>query len=201
MGMTGGSDIETIKSNMDARCGTEPQAETQRIALNEAIAFKKYEFDAHGVEMNQRYNSQAVVTDGQMEPAFTLDAELHYQPSTWPGARLPHAWLFDAEGGKHSTLDLAGGGVFTVFTGLGGNAWATAAASVGEKLGITIHAHVIGPRQHYIDHTGDWSRAREVGDTGVVVTRPDQHVCWRHDNLASDPTAELLRVMNAILAR
>ena len=62
-------------------------------------------------------------------------------------------------------------------------------------------SHIIGPRQRYIDHTGDWSRAREVGDMGVVVTRPDQRVCWRHDTLASDPQAELKRVMNAILAR
>ena len=33
-------------------------------AIREAIAFKVYEFDAHGVEMNQRYNSDAIVTDG-----------------------------------------------------------------------------------------------------------------------------------------
>ena len=109
LGMTGGSDIDNIKANMDARCGTNDKAEVQRTALNAAIAFKKYEFDAHGVEMNQRYRSDAIVTDDQDEPVFTKDAELHYQPTTWPGARIPHAWVFDAIGGKHSTLDLVGG--------------------------------------------------------------------------------------------
>ncbi|NRB05058.1 MAG: 2,4-dichlorophenol 6-monooxygenase, partial [Rhodobacteraceae bacterium] len=111
------------------------------------------------------------------------------------------AWLFDNNGGKHSTLDLAGGGAFTLFTGLGGKAWAEAAAKVGESLGIKLQAHVIGPRQEYIDHTGDWARAREIGDSGCILTRPDQHVCWRSDAMADDPTSELTRVLSQILAR
>lgn len=201
LGMTGGTEIEQIKANMDARCDTTPDAEAQRDALNAAIAFKKYEFDAHGVEMNQRYTSNATVTDGQIEPDFALDADLHYQPTTWPGARIPHAWLFDAAGAKHSTLDLAGGGAFTIFTGLGGRAWVDAAKVVSEKLGIKIRAHVIGPRQEYVDHTGDWARAREVGDAGCILTRPDQHVCWRNEGARGDPTLELTRVMTTILAR
>ncbi len=201
LGMTGGTDIEKIKTNMDARCGSTPEAEAQRDALNAAIAFKKYEFDAHGVEMNQRYSSDATVTDGQIEPDFTLDADLHYQPTTWPGARIPHVWLYDHDGGKHSTLDLAGGGAFTLFTGLGGKAWAEAADQVANDLGIRMTAHIIGPRQEYIDHTGDWARAREIGDAGCIVTRPDQHVCWRVDAMADDPAAELTRVLTTILAR
>ena len=201
LGMTGGSDIETIKANMDARCGSDAEAEAQREALRQAIAFKKYEFDAHGVEMNQRYKSDAVVTDDQMEPEFALDADLHYQPTTWPGARLPHAWLFDADGNRYSTLDLAGHGVFTLFTGLGGEAWVDAARTVAEEFGITIEAHVIGPRQTYIDHTGDWARARECADAGCIVTRPDQHVCWRNDGVAADAEGELRRVFTRILAK
>lgn len=201
LGMTGGTDINKIKANMDARCDSTPDAEAQRDALNAAIAFKKYEFDAHGVEMNQRYKSDATVTDGQIEPDFALDADLHYQPTTWPGARIPHAWLFDADGGKHSTLDLAGGGAFTLFTGLGGKAWAEAAEQVAKDFGIKLNAYVIGPRQNYIDHTGDWARAREIGDAGCILTRPDQHVCWRYDAMADDPAAELTRVITQILAR
>jgi 2,4-dichlorophenol 6-monooxygenase len=201
LGMTGGDDIATIKANMDARCGTGPEAEAQRAALNAAIAFKKYEFDAHGVEMNQRYCSNAIVADRQMEPDFVLDAELHYQPTTWPGARIPHSWVFDAQGGKHSTLDLTGNGQFTLLTGLGGEPWCEAAAQVGAAMGLEIACHVIGPRQTYADHTGDWARAREVGDSGCVLVRPDHHVCWRHDTMHDDPPAELSRVLSTILAR
>ena len=201
LGMTGGTDYETIKANMDKRCGTDAAAETQRELLREAIAFKKYEFDAHGVEMNQRYRSDAIVSDDQMEPDFALDADLHYQPTTWPGARIPHAWLFDSQGKKYSSLDLAGQGAFTVFTGLGGQAWADAAAKISEELGIKIQAHVIGPRQAYVDHVGDWARAREVSDSGCILTRPDQHVCWRSDALSDDPEGDLRRVFTQILAK
>lgn len=201
LGLTTSNDPETMQANMDKRCDSTPEAARQREALREAIAFKKYEFDAHGVEMNQRYTSGAVVTDGQLEPTFALDADLHYQPTTWPGARLPHVWLFDREGGKHSSLDLAGHGVFTLFTGLGGRDWKGAAEAVSAELGVEIEVHVIGPRQDVIDHTGDWARAREVSDTGCVLTRPDQHVAWRHHDMAADPKAELSRVMRAILAR
>ncbi|MEP5197861.1 MAG: FAD-dependent monooxygenase, partial [Paracoccaceae bacterium] len=201
LGMTGGTDVEKIKANMNARCGTGADAEAQRAALNAAIEFKKYEFDAHGIEMNQRYHSDAIVTDGQSEPAFDLDADLHYQPTTWPGARLPHAWVFDSEGGKHSTLDLAGGGRFTLFTGLGGAVWCDAARAVGDELGVEILCHLIGPRQSYVDHSGAWARSSEVKDAGCLLVRPDQHVCWRSVDLAGDPQAELRRVLGSILAR
>ena len=198
----GGTDIEKIKANMDARCGTGPEAEAQRAALNAAIAFKKYEFDAHGVEMNQRYRSDAIVTDRHMEPDFALDADLHYQPTTWPGARLPHVWVFDGDSGAQvSTLDLCGGGRFTVLTGIGGEAWGEAAASLAEELGLDITTHVIGPRQAIVDHTGDWARAREVSDTGCILIRPDQHVCWRAADMAEDPIAALGAALRQVLAR
>ncbi len=201
LGLLDSIDPVKMQQNMDARCGDTPEAEAQRKAIRDAIAFKVYEFDAHGVEMNQRYRSDAVVTDGEPEPPFAKDAELHHQPTTWPGARLPHAWVYDDHGGKASTLDLVGHGRFTVLTGIGGAGWVEAAKIVGEELGLDIVAHVIGPRQHWQDFTGDWARAREVRDSGVVLTRPDQHVCWRRETIASDPAAELRRVFNAILDR
>ncbi len=202
LGMAEGVDPEVMQQNLVARCDATPAAEKQREAIREAIAFKKYEFDAHGVEMNQRYRSEAIETDGQIEPAFELDAELHYQPTTWPGARVPHVWVFDHETGeKHSTLDLSGKGHFTVLTGIGGEAWQDAAASVSGELGMNIKVHVIGPRQKYVDHVGDWARAREVTDSGCVVVRPDHHVAWRIDSLPEDPAAELGRVFKKILSR
>ena len=200
LGLLGSVDPVKMQENMDKRCNTDAAAEAQREALRNAIAFKKYEFDCHGVEMNQRYSSQAVVRDDQPEPAPNDDMELHYQPTTWPGARLPHCWLFDATGNRHSTLDLAGKGRFTLFTGIGGEVWQQAAKSVEEELGIKIAVHVIGPRMAVQDHLGDWARIRETSDTGAVMTRPDQHVCYRIAALPADPLAELRRVMTTILA-
>jgi len=201
LGLTESTDPEVMQANMDKRCDATPGAERQRAAIREAIAFKKYEFDAHGVEMNQRYKSSAVVTDGQMEPAYELDAELHYQPTTWPGARIPHAWVYDREGAKHSTLDLVGRGRFTLLTGISGEAWAGAAAKVSAAMGIDLAVHVIGPRRDIIDHHGDWARAREVAESGCVLVRPDQHVAWRAEELPDNPEAELSRVLSQLLNR
>ncbi len=199
LGLTGSVDPVKMQENMDARTQGTPAAEKQRAALREAIAFKKYEFDCHGVEMNQRYTSAAVVTDGQMEPAFAMDEELHYHPTTWPGARLPHVWLFTEDGGKLSSLDLAGHGAFSILTGIGGEAWETAAQVVGVELGLGITTHLIGPRRAVQDHSGDWARASEIRDSGCILVRPDHHVAWRADEMAADPVAELRRVLTAIL--
>ena len=202
LGMTGGTDHEVIKANMDARCNAGSDAAKQRETIREAIAFKKYEFDAHGVEMNQRYKSNAILTDGQMEPAFELDAELHYQPTTWPGARIPHACVFHHDtGDKVSTLDLCGRGQFTVLTGIGGEDWRKAPEEIAADMSVPLRVHVIGPRQTYVDHTGDWARASEIGDTGCLLIRPDQHVAWRVEDMADDPQVELKRALTAILAR
>ncbi len=201
LGMDGGVDHAKIKANMDARCDATPAAEQQREALRQAIAFKKYEFDCHGVEMNQRYRSGAIVTDGQPEPSPDRDMELHYQPTTWPGARIPHVWLFDKAGKKHSTLDITGQGQFTLITGIGGAPWVDAAHALSAERDLPIRTHIIGPRRNLEDHTGDWARAREIGDAGCLLVRPDQHVAWRSVGLTPDPTADLRRVLTTILGK
>ncbi|MBB3455925.1 2,4-dichlorophenol 6-monooxygenase [Rhizobium sp. BK313] len=199
LGLLDSIDPVKMQQNMDARCDNTAAAEEQRAAIRKAIADKVYEFDCHGVEMNQRYRSGATITDGQAEPAFTKDPELYCQQTSWPGARLPHAWVFSNTGEKISTLDLTGHGKFTVLTGIGGNGWIDAAKIVGRELGIEVSAHTIGPRQHWQDFTGDWAGAREVRDSGVLLVRPDHHVAWRSDGIADDPVAELRRVFKSIL--
>ncbi|MEO1678736.1 MAG: FAD-dependent monooxygenase [Pseudomonadota bacterium] len=200
LGMAEGVDPDIMQKNLVARCDATPDAEKQREAIRDAIAFKKYEFDAHGVEMNQRYRSEAVEPDGQIEPAFELDAELHYQPTTWPGARLPHVWVYGHDTGDAvSTLDLCGHGKFTILTAIGGEAWKDAAAKVAAETGLAIDVHVIGPRQPYVDHGGDWARAREISDSGCVLVRPDHHVCWRAETMSENPEGDLRRVFEKVL--
>ncbi len=201
LGLLDSVDPVTMQQNMDARCTATPEAELQREQVRAAIAAKVYEFDAHGVEMNHRYRSAAIADDGQPEPAFDRDRELHYQATTWPGARLPHVWLHSADGRKCSTLDLAGKGRFTLFTGIGGEAWAEAAAALGAELQIELAVRVIGPRQTWQDFTGDWARAREVRDCGALLVRPDQHVAWRSTAADADALARLRRVLVQVLAR
>jgi len=201
LGLLDSVDPVKMQQNMDARCDDTDAAELQRAAIREAIAYKVYEFDAHGVEMNQRYKSGAIIADGQPEPAFEKDAELHYQPTTWPGARLPHAWLFGHDGEKVSTLDLTGHGAFTILAGIGGDGWVEAAKVLGKEFGMTIVAHKIGPRQQWQDLVGDWANAREIRDSGALLVRPDHHVAWRAEGTVADPEAELRRVLNSILKK
>lgn len=201
LGMHEGVDSERIQQSMEARGQTTEAAEQQREAIRQAIAAKKYEFDAHGVEMNQRYHSSAILTDGQWEPDFEKDPELYYQPTTWPGARLPHAWVYHRESGEAvSSLDLCGHGEFTLLTAPGGEAWGLAAEAVSRELGLPLRVHVIGPYQDYADHTGDWARIREIPDTGCLLVRPDHHVAWRSTALVDNPANELTRVMTTILS-
>jgi 2,4-dichlorophenol 6-monooxygenase len=200
LGLLDSVDPVKMQQNMDARCNDTAESEAQRAAIRTAIANKVYEFDAHGVEMNHRYASNAVVKEGQPEPAFERDPELHFQPTTWPGARLPHAWLFGADGKKVSSLDLTGHGVFTVLTGIGGDGWIAAAKTLSKELGLPIATHRIGPRQTWQDLNGDWARAREIRDSGVLLVRPDHHVAWRADAVTADPEAELRRVLKTILS-
>jgi 2,4-dichlorophenol 6-monooxygenase len=203
LGLTDAGDPEEMRARIAARADNTPEAAAQRVALRTALELKNYEFNAHGVELGQRYaaaNGAAIVPDGTDEPGFTRDPELYYHPTTWPGARLPHVWLADRAGRKVSTHDLSGKGRFALLTGIAGQAWAEAAAAVADKLGVEISAQVIGPGREYIDVYEDWAGAREVGEAGCVLVRPDAHVAWRSADLSADPTATLLRVLTSVLA-
>ena len=199
LGLTDTQDPVKMKKNMDERKQNSPKAEKQRQALREAIAFKKYEFDAHGVEMNHRYKSNSVLTEGDKEPAFKKDKELFYQPTTYPGARMPHAWVYDKTGVKHSLLDLCGKGNFSIFTGIGGEEWLKAAKNIETQLGIKIQCNIIGPDQDFEDHAGEWSSIREISDSGLILVRPDQHICWRSKDMISNSSEKLMDVMKKIL--
>jgi 2,4-dichlorophenol 6-monooxygenase len=200
LGLLSTEDPDQMRANMAARKEATPEADRQRQALRDAIAYKNYEFNTLGVELNQRYASAAIVTDGSADPGFERDAELYHQATTRPGAKLPHAWV-GRSGHRVSTLDLGGHGHFTLFTGIGGDAWVSAARRVGAGLGVEIATVVIGPGQAYEDLYDDWARLRETADAGCVLTRPDNHVCYRHHDLSGDPAGALEQAMRQVLGR
>ncbi|MFC7405623.1 FAD-dependent oxidoreductase [Georgenia alba] len=200
LGVEENQDAERMQAAIDSRKDATEEGSRRRAMLRAAMELKDYEFNAHGVELGQRYASSAVVPDGTPEPSYERDPELYYHATTWPGARLPHVWV-GRDGHKVSTHDLAGKGRFTVLTGIGGEPWAAAAREVGERLGLEISAHVIGPGQEHTDIYDDWARRSEVADDGVVLVRPDMHVAWRSPSLVPDPAGELERVLRATLSR
>lgn len=201
LGMTSGDEPARVEELMAARKGSTPEAKAQRRALNDAIRRKNYEFNAHGVELNTRYASDAVVADGTPEPEFTRDRELYYHPTTWPGARLPHVWL-DHGGRRVSSIDLGGKGRFVLLTGPGGEAWRLAAAAVSARFGIDVPAIAIGPDgSDAHDIYADWYYQSGVQEDGAILVRPDNYVGWRCDSLADDPEAALAEALGQILAR
>ncbi|MFZ9482569.1 MAG: FAD-dependent oxidoreductase [Ilumatobacteraceae bacterium] len=203
LGLDGASDAEALEARLAVLAAPGPEGEATRAAMREAVAFKSYEFNCHGVEHNQRYASTAVVTDGTPMPEYRRDAELYAQPTTWPGAKVPHAWV-TRNGVKVSTLDLGGRGGFTVYTGVGGDAWAAAAAAASSQLGVEVRVVSIGHGQPFEDPYGTWAGLREVGDTGVVLTRPDNYVCFRAQTApasAAEATSAIVSALSGVLAR
>lgn len=185
---------EQLWANIAARKDAGEAAEKQRAKLREAIAFKVYEFNAHGVDLNQRYDSDAIVPDGSDAETFARDPELHHQPTTRPGARIPHAWLTSGTR-TVSTLDTVGRGRFTLLTGIGGEGWLRAA----EAQDVEIVTVVVGPGQEYEDPYGDWARLSEISDAGALLVRPDGFVAFRHPSAAPDAEALLSDALRRIL--
>lgn len=200
MGLTPGDSEAEMITKIDDRKANTPDGAAKREAIRQAMQVKNYEFNAHGVEFGQHYVSTAVVGDGSPPPLPERDPELYYQPSTVPGARLPHCWV-GTNTRKCSTHDLAPYGRFTLFTGITGERWAEAAAKVGEALGVPIDPVVIGPGREITDLYFDWSGLREVDEDGALLVRPDKHIGWRAGQLVDDPEEALSQAVSAILSR
>ncbi len=196
LGLLGSTDPDVMTANMASRKEDTPEGRERRHRLREAIAAKVYEFDAHGVEMNQRYDSAAVLLAEGDSHALDGDPELVYQPSSCPGARLPHVWLV-RDRQNHSSLDVVGHGRFTLLTGIGGEGWRQAAAELAGELGVPLDVVSIGPDGDYDDPFGDWARIRGVADDGAVLVRPDQFVAWR----SPDRHGDLAGALRHLLAR
>ena len=172
-----------------------PEGVALRQQLDDALTLKETEWNAEGVEKNQRYVSTAVVPEAGAEPEQWLrDREVFAQVTSRPGAKMPHAWLVDERGRKISTLDITGKGRFTLVTGLAGVAWEQAA----ERLGLAfLDVAVIG-RPGMQDAYYAWHRIREVEEAGALLVRPDGYVAWRHRDAVWDADAATTLLQGAV---
>lgn len=176
------------------RAATKEGAEL-RSRLTEALEVKNYEFNAHGVELNQRYSSRAVLTeDSALDELFDRDRQLYAQATTRPGAKVPHAWLVGKGGQRISTLDVTGRGKFTVVTGLSGRAWQRAT----ELLDLEYLRVVVVGDVGFEDPYGYWARIRETDEAGALLVRPDGYVAWRQTAAVWD-TDDAVRQLNLAL--
>ncbi|KIX10235.1 uncharacterized protein Z518_01316 [Rhinocladiella mackenziei CBS 650.93] len=177
------------------------RGQTRRRQLINSIDYTCHEFLAQGSDMGQRYESSAIIVEDAGEPPkVPSDPVLFYEPHTYPGVRLPHAWLNTSiPQTQVSTLDLSGKGRFTLFTGHGGEAWRMAAAHAKEILGVEVAVHAVGFGLEYEAVYNDWYHLREVNEDGCVLVRPDNFVAWRSVDMVDNCSATLQDVLKKIL--
>ncbi|MEU3612300.1 FAD-dependent monooxygenase [Streptomyces sp. NPDC006872] len=199
LGVLDAKDEAQMQARIEERKANTPEGAAKRAALVAAMETKNYEFNAHGVELGQFYESTAVVSDGT-RPAPSRDEDLYHVMSTSPGAHIPHAWV-----GDHATrlalMDLAPYTRWTLITGIAGEDWSGAAEKVAQDLGIPLETVVIGPGREVTDLYYDWAKLREVEESGAILVRPDKHVAWRSMSLADDPEAALRGALAQILGK
>src|ERR1700722_6175991 len=167
-----------------------PAGDERRNALRKAIELSNYQFNAHGVELGYPYRSDVIVDDGSPDSPPVRDPQLYYQPTTRPGARVPHARL-ERDGVPVSSLDLVDDLGFALLTGVGGEAGRGPAAEASARAGVPVRVHVIGGRDGVIDPYGEWASLREAETTGCVLVRPDRHVAWRSMRYTPDSARQL----------
>jgi hypothetical protein len=196
-------DAATRVANFKELSANTPEGRERRKAFQAAIHGTRFEYNGVGVEMNQRYVSNAVYQADQGEmPPLKGDPILEHHKTTYPGARVPHVWLNHKIPKKQiSTIDLTGKGQFVLLTGIGGDAWKEAAKAVSQTLKVPIESYSIGFRQDYEDVYFEWETVREVEEDGCVLVRPDRFVAWRSMTLVENSEDVLLKVLQSILSR
>ena len=121
-----------------------------------------------GAELGYRYVDSPVICNlpGGPEHLFR-----EYQPTTWPGARLPHVWLNDGTPMQDRLPD-----GFTILK-LGG----TQADAAGLQRAVAARGAPIA-----VLDVPD-RIVREVFGYDLILVRPDLHVVWRGNAAPEDP--------------
>ena len=174
---------DPVAAGLEKLADPGPEGVARRQALADALKLKNYEFNAQGVELNQRCVSDAVIPDPDAgEEVWQRDPQLYVQATTRPGAKLPHAWLVGHDGRRISTLDVVGKGKFSLVTGLAGQAWVQAAQAMDLPFLRTVVIGTPGLQDVYCN----WHAKREIEEAGALLVRPDGVVAWRHSQGLAD---------------
>ena len=178
-----------------------PEDAARRSAVLRAMRAQSMEFSELNVEYGYCYQSAAVVPDGSTAPAPADEIRV-YQPSTRPGAPLPHAWVEDEDGNRRPVKDLVTPGRFLLIAGEDGQAWCDAARELAEEADLPLDALRIGHLDGDLyDPRCTWLRHRQIATDGAVLVRPDRFIGWRHQAGSDEPRAVLAAALSQILAR
>ncbi len=178
-----------------------PQDAEHRSTMLCHMRAQSMEFSELNVELGYRYESPAIVGDGS-PPPNPVDPIRVYEPSTRPGAPLPHAWIDDEEGERRAIKDLVGAGRFLLIASEEGEEWCDAARELARTSGLPLDALRIGHLDgDLFDPRCTWLRHRQIGADGAILVRPDRFVAWRSMGAGERPLQELAAALGQILAR
>jgi 2-polyprenyl-6-methoxyphenol hydroxylase-like FAD-dependent oxidoreductase len=118
-----------------------------------------------GAELGYRYQGSPIIAD---EPGGPEDDFRAYQPTSWPGARLPHVWL---EG--HVPIQDRIGAGYTLLR-----------LSGKKPTGLEEAMKALGAPFAVLDI--DDQNARDLYGCDLILLRPDLHVAWRGNRAPAD---------------
>ena len=179
-----------------------PEDAEHRSSVLRGMRAQSMEFSELNVEYGYSYDSAAVVPDGTPPPEPVDDIRV-YEPSTRPGAPLPHAWIEDEDGDRRPIKDLVAPGRFLLIAGRGRRArgarrptsWPPRPASRSTRCGSATSTATSTTRA-----ARGCATARSQSD-GAILVRPDRFIAWRAPTAVDDPLGELAGALSQILAR
>jgi 2,4-dichlorophenol 6-monooxygenase len=201
IGVSSDNSPEQNMANLRRTWSDRPEDAERRSAVRRAMRLQSMEFGELDVEFGYTYDSAAVIPDGSPAPEPIDDIRV-YQPSTRPGAPLPHAWIDDEDGDRRPINDLVAPGRFLLIAGEEGQAWCDAAHALAADTGLPLDAVRIGHIDgDLFDPRCTWLRHRQIKSDGAILVRPDRFIGWRHVTAATEPRDELAGALGQILAR
>jgi len=133
-------------------------ADTEQRKSNEMI----------GAELGYRYVDSPIICNVPGGPEHLFR---EYQPTTWPGARLPHVWLEDDTAIQDRIPD--------------GYAILRLGDTKADMRGLEDALRARGAPVTVIEASG--ARARDIYQCDLILLRPDMHVVWRGNSAPEDP--------------
>jgi len=177
------ADLDAVFASIDR------QADVQA-----AIDAQAPHFDMSGLDLGLCYSSKAVVSDGL--PPQPTDPVSNYEPSTTPGARLPHAVLTRA-GERISTLDLVVYDGLLVLAATDADSQLDTAVAELVRDGYPMQLVRVGDGQPVVPADEQFAALFPIGQ--VLLVRPDGHISARLE--ASSAAAQLAATVRKLLPR
>ena len=160
--------MDTAAALMKARGAVPPDIETNPAARatlgQQMLAMHTPQFCCGGLNFGSYYDRSPIVAyDGETPPPYTMDM---FTPSTVPGCRTPHFWLPDGR----SLYDAMGPG-YTLLRFDPTVSAAPLTRAAAEK-NVPLSVLDVKPQPPYGEK--------------LLLSRPDQHVAWRGNELPKD---------------